>query len=384
MGTKTKTFSSAQPGAPVLSGTAGSLIAILDAVLVDGFGLQTATSVTITAGVATVNVASTPSAVVNSVILIEGATPVGLNGEHRVTAITSNSVSFVTAETGVVSGTVTMKMAPAGWGKAFTGTNLAAYKIIDVAGSGCYLRVDDTGTTGARVLGYETMADINTGQGAFPSATQWASPGLWWSKSSAANTTPRDWYVFADSAGVYFFPAPHIGSQAHNSYFGDALSLRTGDNYRCFLRAYTTNAAGNASLNGSELTHTDPGMTYGGLYFARAANAVGGSVQSWNAETLAMGTWHGAHGIGNSGATYPSLTDNGLMLTRIVLFTSTAIRGYYPGVYGTPQNVLLSFSMGDIIEGTGDMVGRKLQVVKAGSSINGQSCVFMDVLSDWR
>ena len=86
-------------------------------------------------GSITATVASTPSAVVGSVILVAGATPTSLNGEQRVTAITANSVSFATTEANATAtGTITLKVAPAGWSKLYSGTNLAAYKITSVTG----------------------------------------------------------------------------------------------------------------------------------------------------------------------------------------------------------------------------------------------------------
>lgn len=50
MSTAVKFFHSEMPSAPVLSGTAGSLLAILDACLVNGWGLMTATSVVVSGG----------------------------------------------------------------------------------------------------------------------------------------------------------------------------------------------------------------------------------------------------------------------------------------------------------------------------------------------
>ena len=53
-----KWFTSDMRGAPVVSGTAGTLIAMLDACLVTGFGVVTATSVTVSGGVATATLPS--------------------------------------------------------------------------------------------------------------------------------------------------------------------------------------------------------------------------------------------------------------------------------------------------------------------------------------
>lgn len=77
--------------------------------------------------------------------------------------------------------------AAVGWTKAFSGTNMAAYK--QSAGSNqLYLRVDDTNATDARVVGYETMSDVNTGTGPFPTATQ-QSGGL--NRGGRSPSTPQ-------------------------------------------------------------------------------------------------------------------------------------------------------------------------------------------------
>ncbi|EPD32955.1 hypothetical protein HMPREF9701_06413, partial [Delftia acidovorans CCUG 274B] len=50
--TSVKHFLSSMTGAPVLSGTVGSMIALLDALLVTGFDTKTLTSLTVVGGVA--------------------------------------------------------------------------------------------------------------------------------------------------------------------------------------------------------------------------------------------------------------------------------------------------------------------------------------------
>ena len=63
--TDVKYFHSSQVGAPVMSqgGAAGLLIALLDACLVDGFGLKTVDSIVVASGVATANVSTGHSAI---------------------------------------------------------------------------------------------------------------------------------------------------------------------------------------------------------------------------------------------------------------------------------------------------------------------------------
>ena len=122
--TSVKLFRSTMPGAPALRGQVGSLISLLDACLVNGWGSQTASSVIITGGVATATFPADHAAAVESVVLVAGATPAGLNGEQKVPAVAPNVIRWATAEAdGTATGTITVKMAAAGWTKVYTGTN---------------------------------------------------------------------------------------------------------------------------------------------------------------------------------------------------------------------------------------------------------------------
>ena len=64
------TFDSSQVGAPVLSGSAGALRAVIKACLVDGFGAGPVASITVAAGVATVAFSGSHPYRVGSVIQI--------------------------------------------------------------------------------------------------------------------------------------------------------------------------------------------------------------------------------------------------------------------------------------------------------------------------
>lgn len=386
---KTKLFTSAMPSAPVLSGTAGSLIAVLDAVLVNGFGLVSVTSLTVAGGIATANVSAGHSMQVDCVGLIAGATPAGLNGEKRILSIAGNSFTF--DATGIAdqtaTGTITAKVAPAGWTKAFSGTNLAAYKIAPPEGTGFYLRVDDTGTTVARVRGYETMSDVNTGTGLFPTTADFAGSGLWWSKSHVASAATRPWRIAADDQGFYYFPKQHTSFEHQGNYFGDILSLKSNDPYACVLRGNVSDrSADTGGTFGDDLGMADSNRSYGGLYIARAANALGSAVNIYSAPVIDT-TLGGTHITGSVGFAYPAPVDNGLMLTPVVLHNTMGFRGYLPGIRYSPQVVNSAFNTGDVVAGSGDMAGKKVTAVRMGNVIGTPwqcGTVFIDHTSDWR
>ena len=110
--TSVKHFHSDMLNAPVLSGTAGSLISVLDACLVNGFDLKSATGLVVAGGVATLSFSGTHSATVGSVILVAGSSITALNGEQKVTEVASGVVRFATDEAdATASGTITFKMA---------------------------------------------------------------------------------------------------------------------------------------------------------------------------------------------------------------------------------------------------------------------------------
>lgn len=240
--TSVKWARNTMPGAPALRGQAGSLIALLDAVLVDGWGSQTASTVTIADGVATATFASDHAAAVEAVVLVDGAsTPAGLNGEQKVIAVEPNKIKWATEEAdGTATGTITVKMAPAGWAKVFTGTNLAVYKSADPQAHGQFLRVNDANTTAARVIAYENMTAVSTGTGPFPTNTQ-VSGGFYWGKSVTAGSFDIPWAIAADSRAFYFNAAgtASYGGDYRSGggyFFGDLLPhSRSGDPFASLL-----------------------------------------------------------------------------------------------------------------------------------------------------
>jgi hypothetical protein len=182
-------YRSTDVSAPVLSGTTGTLIAVLDACLVNGYGSKPA----------------------------------------------------------------------AGWTKAFSGTNLAAYKM---GGSiGHYLRVDDSGPGAggpieARVRGFVTMSDVNTGTGPFPTVSQ-KTNGLFVRKSATSDSTPRPWLVVADNKTFYMWVL--TGDATDRQYgwsFGEFFSLVPTDPMRSIIIARDTE-------NSSTLSSTVDGLGFG-------------------------------------------------------------------------------------------------------------------------
>lgn len=390
MPTPVKHFHSAMTGAPILNGTAGSLIAVLDACLTTGFGLQTASGVTVASGIATANFASGHSFEPDTIALFAGATPAGLNGEKRILTTSTNTVTFAVAGVadGAATGTITAKMAPAGWAKEFSGTNLAAYRASSVESTRMYLRVDDTSTTNGRVVGYEAMTDINTGTGPFPAATQ-ISGGGWWPKANAANGTARAWTLIADNKGFKI----HIHTASTNPgaaggiwAFGDFASLKSGDAYACVLHCTTSDQSNLGSTSSQSLEWCYASTGYGGSYLPRSFTALGGSVAANHLALDFINPNPSGYASQPGSPAYPNGPDNALILSkRLIVEVGVCRRGLYRGLYVTPQSCYNAFSWRDKIDGQAELAGRKLMAVKGGgpAATTASGVVFIDITGPW-
>jgi len=390
MTTTVKYFHSAMPGAPTLNGVAGSLIAVLDACLVNGFGLKTADSVVVSGGIATATFSTGHSFEPDVIALVTGATPAGLNGEKRVLSTSTNTVTFdatgITDQT--ASGTITVKLAPAGWEKPFSGTNLAAYRSQDVTGTRMFLRVDDTGTTTARVVGYESMSDVNTGVRAFPLQAQVAGGG-YWPKSNATNATARAWTVIADSRGwwLHSHTDPNFPGISGSVWgFGDYDSLKSGDPFACALQCSTTNTSTSSTSDSYAAEYNGMGNV-AGPFTARSFTSLGGSVQLDHAqESYAINTGVSGSLSGGNVPTYPNGPNNGLFLSRKLLVErGVALRGVSRGLLVTAQNCHARFNWRDKVPGQGQYAGRTLMAVKCGgpASTSSAGVVFFDITGPW-
>lgn len=388
--TTVKYFHSGMPNAPVLSGSAGALIAVLDACLVNGLNLQTLDSLVIAGGIATATrAAGITGPEVGSVQLIAGATPAGLNGEQKVLSVTATAYTFAT--TGIAdqaaTGTITSKQAPAGWAKPFAGTNLAAYKPTDVSATGCLLRVDDTGTTTARVVGYETMSDVNTGTGPFPTSTQ-RTGGSYWSKSSTANATARNWMVVSDGKMFYFARNYNANNTVDHelTVFGDFLPTKSGDAFACVINGQATDVSASAVAALNNYWHSDAAVTTNEVYCPRSYTAIGSAVQmrKTSPAILASSTAWGSGTI-TSSIPYPNPEDGGLYVSPHYLLenVSVSFRGTSPGFWMVPQMVANGqFAVRDSVTGVSGLSGRTLKALTCGLATYG--VCFFDITGPWR
>jgi hypothetical protein len=392
--TSVKFFSSLMPNAPVLSGAAGAGIAVLDACLKDGFDTKGAT-IAVAGGVATVTWSGVHSAVPESVIQVTGATGAwtALNGEQKVvTKPNATSCTFATAAPdGAVTGTITIKMAPLGWAKPFSGTNLAAYQSQSVLSPKHLLRVDDSSATLMRVVGYESMTDINTGVGAFPSNAQISGGGMW-PKRQAASATGVVWFVIGDERMFYFVVVPYAsGPTAYAAGstirgFGDPIPYKpSGDAYATVLNMYhgtTVSAAGEGDFANPNVSN---------MYSPRSFTALGAPVAQY-ANTFTGGS---VSGIQASLGAFPNAIDGALYMAKKFVALSGgdgSPRAEIPGIRHVPQSVSVNqFVPGEVWPGAGSDAGKSMLVVRCTNAALSTAptdantgVLFFDVTGPWR
>lgn len=383
--TSVKHFYSSMQGAPVLNGTAGSLIALLDACLVTGWGLKAVDSATISGGVCRLNFASGVSAAKpESVISVSGASPAGLNGEQKVTAAASAWVEFKTdLPDGAVTGSISFKMAPLGWEKVFSKTNVAVYRPTDPASTRPYLRVDDTNAAFARVQMYESMTDVDTGAGVMPTL----AGGWYWHKWNTAAATATYWLVIGDSRGFYFLnnligatAATQGISAATSRYAGDLNSYRSGDAWCAMLSG--TNTTSYNSIVGCVFSSSS-----GGFNLARASTGIGGTL---SCDRLVFGSASSVSGVDGSSGSFPSRADNGLRLSTIQItdgVSTNGPRGEIPGAFHCPQSGVAAGMGGDVLltQGTAQFLGKTVLSLSVGSPSGSSSgTAFFDATGPWR
>lgn len=169
-----------------------------------------------------------------------------------------------------------------GWAKAFSGTNLAAYR--SATGNRFYLRVDDTQAGHARLRGYRAMTTVSAGTNIFPVTT--LAPAAEWgaAKSLTVDTTPRRYWGIRTDRYVMLVVEPNnpVGAACVRSIFafGDVLSACESDAFNTVLVAsnYPYNTAITTMLTAGVSVQGFVGVEAGAHFAATpdgAANAPG-------------------------------------------------------------------------------------------------------------
>lgn len=239
--------------------------------------------------------------------------------------------------------------AAAGWTEPFTGTNKAVFRNQPVAGTGGYLRIDDSSTVGgsnaryALWRMYATMSDVDTGTGVTPTSAQKTDGGLLL-KSGTLDSTARAWVIIATQRFFYLFvdlgntASAWTGVASFPAFFGDLISRKPGDSYHFAgitpdVSAYTGSASNLAGMFFGNLYSSTPGTT--GFLLRDYAQAT--AAKAFGLSALSDGYTTGF--IGSAG-TYPDAISGGIMVEKIMVAEGVRqIRGFLPNVYGSPNGV---------------------------------------------
>lgn len=368
MSNSVRVFQSTDSGAPSLSGTAGTLIDVLDACLQNGYGEVTIDTLVVASDVATVTDSTghgfTMLGNVGPVVRISGATPAGLNGDWRITVLSATQFTFAT--TGITdqtaSGTIVAKRAPAGFTKEFSGTNLAAYRSDDVTGTRMYLRVNDTNASYATVQMFEAMSDINTGTGG--STVYYAGKDT--------GTLSRPWIVISDGRMLYWLLNVYLSNPASwliTGAFGDIESYRSGDAYSSLIVG-----AGDSGLNYGGSLKILNNAIYAQL--ARSYTQIGGAIAS-----LFRSHYLSGSAAGSAGNPYPNPVDNGFHAWPIEVWEGSSLaRGLMPGLWN-PLHPASALSQGLVITDVPQLSEHTLWVRELS---NDSAALAFDITGPWR
>jgi len=278
--------------------------------------------------------------------------------------------------------------AAVGFTKPFTGTNLAAYRMTTAGGAtGMYLRVDDTGTTTSRILGYETMSDVNTGTGQFPTTIQ-ISGGLWVWKSSTADAVTRPWCLIADNTNprcFYFITEPDqtvfasSGTFSNVVFFGDTITRKTTDGYQCMLIGQTATLTTNTSNFGT--VNATSYAAVGGHYLARSYTGITQSVTCSKARNYRSTNTSGIMGSSDINV-FPNRVTNSIDLATIMVQESAIVfRATMPGIW-EPQGGTAIANFYDEIVGQGTFSGITFVMIPARSTTTAGS-MFVKITGAW-
>lgn len=401
------------PGAPVLGGNStGALIAVLDSVLVNGWGQKNVGGISRVGDTATVFVSTGHEKVVGQCVLHAGWDQTEYNGEFEVTEVVdANNYRIKVLGTPTTPGTAgavpTTKVAPLGWEKTFSATNKGAYRSSVLVGcTRHYLYVDDSyDAYQAAVMGYETMSAIGVGSGAFPlkngeTDSAWTPLHRWVKHNlpTAVSTRPKNaWTLIGDEKRFYLLvdwsSTYTAGGFRHVLYgFGDFTSLvGDQDQYRSFIMSCSSNNTAMGSDVGAM------GQRNGTSSYMESSRAtLGRSVcRGWDKQPngtafgfLTMGSLAGAaafvsgnDGSGNGvGMSWPSPFRQKTVVAPTYIVDSPknsfsvgprALRGTLPGIYAFMHGSILSD--GYTFIGAPGMGSKKFLTKVASSSGGGQS-----------
>jgi hypothetical protein len=397
-------YRSTEVGAPPMDGGAGSLVNVLDACLVHGYGAL-ATGVltsdntanvsngdTVTIGSITYTFRSAAPSVVNEVLisgtadasLLNLINTINLTGTAGTTYISAQTAhtevyaqvavaahavtvfakrpgtlgnALVTTETAATlswgGGTLTggsVSKAALGWTKDYAAPARAIYR--PPAGTRCFLEVIDNtpdvtnGAVNARVLGWESVTSLGTGIAESTGGGRFGTPSNpQWQKSATTTCGPnnfRTWMLIGDDRTFYLWIFTGSGAAGYYTYgFGDIRSLVAGDAAKGFI--------------------IGQGGFFSGIGTTSYNNEFGGYLNQTNTGHYLQRNWSGVISNVNFGKIlYLSPVYVNEATSGSIPYTN---RGLLRGLY-QPLHPVANWNDGDTFQGSGDLAGKTFLIVK--------------------
>lgn len=273
--------------------------------------------------------------------------------------------------------------AAAGWSKVFSEPQTAVFRA--PAGVRHYWKVEDSLLSGsthyARLYGYETMSDIHTGTGRFPTAAQRPN-GLHHYYVNAA--VARPWVVIADDRSAYIFTDPAGDQKYYGVHIGEILALNDTDTFRSLLVGGDSDAPTRDNL--SILGHSSNviGQTTNGHYMPRSYTGSGTALlvgkHSDNVYQIGASDGSGGFTITTGSLPQPNPTDGKLRLGEIWIheILQPTTRGKLRGMWLWPHPAN-SVGDRDTFLGEGIFAGKSFLVIRQG--FNG--AIYIIETSEW-
>lgn len=325
-------YSFSDVGAPSLTGLSGSILDVLDACLVNGYGSKAAAGWTKPiANSGSMGCYTQPSGSLCTLFINDAAPTSSANAGTR--EAWSTGYTYLLGFTGSLSG----------------------------IGNGQFP------LTGQQ---FSTVASSGIPSGS-----------LLWRKSAATDSTTRQWVLFADAWTFYFFVQTGDSSGVYNGYwFGDIYSLSNTDTSKCMIRGrMATSAAQSVQVDTSDMLHAPNVSTTAeiGAFISNNFSGRGNSTPITNVGDVGKSVGiNRATGPGGSVAIGSPMsgvivtsnpTDNSLYMSPVWVAENSngALRGRYRGLYHLCHAVT-NFVDGQVFSGANEYAGKTFQIVKYG------------------
>ncbi|PKF60613.1 hypothetical protein CW745_13865 [Psychromonas sp. psych-6C06] len=313
---------------------AGTMIAILKACLVDGFGSLAPDSIVWdeTELLAKASFSGGHAYEKDSVIACSGSAVTDYNGEHRIIKVTSTEIWFEldTVPVAPASGSLEIKIAPLGWEITHSnGTN--DILVFSPAGNlgEVSLRIDNTAFSGwsgtyarlMKVAMVENVTDIDTYETIYEHC--WPATGRY---------SDHKWDLVGDNRFIFSMPEYGAGKEQACFVAGYIDTLRAGDKYHFIMNHVPVSSAS----DGTYARWDQVNSAYPYYNYFASNNVASQNYVARRYHQLDAGDSWKKRGMGSRGSdlfNYPDSATNGFYLNTsptIVQESDNTLRGYMP------------------------------------------------------